>query len=210
MGRYIDAKCRLCRRAGAKLFIKGSRCITEKCSFAKRPVPPGNIPQRRRSKPTNYALQLREKQKVKRMYGMLERQFKRFFMLAHKTRGVTGRVLIQFLERRLDNVIYRALFALSRNYARQVVQHGFVFIAEKRVNIPSYIVKEGDSIEIRAKESIKAGFKGNVEVSSKERSVPTWMQVDSNNLKIKIVRLPEKEDLIISVNEQLIVELYSK
>ena len=210
MGRYIDAKCRLCRRAGTKLFIKGPRCITEKCSFAKRPVPPGNIIQRRRSKPTNYALQLREKQKVKRMYGMLERQFKRFFMLAHKTRGVTGRVLIQFLERRLDNVIYRALFALSRNHARQVVQHGFVFIAGKRVNIPSYIVKEGESIELRAKESIKLSFKGNIEISSKERSVPTWMQVDNNDLKIKIARLPEKEDLAISVDEQLIVELYSK
>ena len=131
-------------------------------------------------------------------------------MLAHKTRGVTGRVLIQFLERRLDNVIYRALFGLSRNHARQVVQHGFVFIAGKRVNIPSYIVKEGDSIEMRGKESIKADFKSNVEVSSKERSIPTWMQVDNNNLKIKIVRLPEKEDLVISVNEQLIVELYSK
>ncbi len=209
MGRYTDAKCRLCRRAGEKLFIKGSRCITEKCSFSKRPTPPGSAVMKR-SKPSTYALQLKEKQKVKRMYGMLEKQFKRFFMLAHKTRGVTGRVLIQFLERRLDNIIYRTLFAFSRNHARQVVQHGFVFIGGKRVNIPSYIVKEGQTIEIRAKDNIKADLKGNIEVNSKERSVPTWIQVDNNNLKVKILRLPEKEDLVIPVNEQLIVELYSK
>ena len=209
MGRYTDAKCRLCRRAGEKLFIKGPRCITEKCSFSKRPTPPGNAPLRR-SKPSTYALQLKEKQKVKRMYGILERQFKRFFMLAHKTRGVTGRVLIQFLERRLDNVIYRTLFAFSRNHARQIVQHGFVFVDGKRVSIPSYIIKQGQTFEIRAKDSIKADLKGNIEINSKERSVPTWMQVDNNNLKVKISRLPEKEDLVITVNEQLIVELYSK
>ncbi len=210
MGRYVDAKCRLCRRAGAKLFLKGPRCITEKCAFAKRPAPPGTSTRRFRSKPTNYALQLKEKQKVKRIYGMLERQFKRFFMMAHKTRGVTGRVLIQLLERRLDNVIYRSLFAFSRNHARQVVQHGFVFIDGKRVNIPSYIVKEGQTVVIRAKDSIKTGLKEGVEINSKERSVPTWMQVDKNNLKIKIIRFPEKEDLVIAVDEQLIVELYSK
>ena len=209
MGRYTDAKCRLCRRAGEKLFIKGPRCITEKCSFSKRPTPPGSaVP--KRARPTNYALQLREKQKVKRMYGMLEKQFKRFFMMAHKTRGVTGRVLIQFLERRLDNIIYRTLFAFSRNHARQIVQHGFVFINGKRVNIPSYIVKEGEKIQIKAKDSIKTDLKGNVEINSKERSVPTWMKVDNNNLEVSISRLPEKEDLAISVNEQLIVELYSK
>lgn len=210
MGRYTEAKCRLCRRAGTKLSIKGLRCITEKCSFAKRPMPPGSAVQRRRSKPTNYSLQLTEKQKVKRMYGMLERQFRRFFMLAHKARGVTGRVLIQLLERRLDNVIYRTLFAFSRNHARQIVQHGFVFVDGKRVDIPSYIVKEGQSIEIKRKDSIKTSLKENIEINSKERSVPTWMQVDNSNLKLKIIRLPEKEDLVIPINEQLIVELYSK
>jgi len=209
MGRYTDAKCRLCRRAGEKLFIKGQRCITEKCSFSKRPTPPGNAILKR-SRPTNYGLQLMEKQKVKRMYGMLEKQFKRFFMLAHKARGVTGRVLIQFLERRLDNVIYRTLFAFSRNHARQIVQHGFVFVDGRRVDIPSYIIKEGQVIEIKAKESIKTELKGNIEINSKERSVPTWMKVDNTNLKVNIVRLPEKEDLVIAVNEQLIVELYSK
>ena len=209
MGRYIEAKCRLCRRAGMKLSIKGTRCITEKCAMSRRPTPPG-MPSRRRSKPSNYALQLREKQKVKRMYGMLEKQFKRFFMLANRSKGVTGRVLIQLLERRLDNVVYRALFALSRNQARQSVGYGFVFINGKRVSIPSYIVREGMTIEIKAKESVKQDIKSNVELNLKERSVPDWLEVDKDNFKIKIVRLPEKEDLIIPVDEQLIVELYSK
>ena len=210
MGRYVGAKCRLCRRIGTKLFLKGTRCEMEKCSFVRRPVPPGMVTRRRRAKLTNYALQLQEKQKVKRMYGMLERQFKRFFTVASKSRGVTGRVLIQHLERRLDNVIYRALFALSRNQARQMVSHGFVFIGGRRVNIPSYIVKEGQSIEIKAKESVKGGIKENIEINSKERSVPSWMNVDNNSFKINIVRLPEKEDLVISIDEHLIVELYSK
>lgn len=210
MGRYLGAKCRLCRRAEVKLFIKGTRCSTEKCSFAKRPTPPGMISRKRRSKPTNYALQLREKQKVKRMYGMLEKQFRRFFTVAAKSKGVTGRILLQLLERRLDNVIYRSLFAFSRNQARQVVRHGFVFIDGKRASIPSYIVKEGQIVEVRAKEGVKKTMKENVEINSKERSVPSWLKVDNSNFKVNVVRLPEKEDLIIQVDEQLIVELYSK
>lgn len=194
-----------------KLFLKGTRCITEKCSFSKRPTPPGmHQAKQRGAKPTYYALQLREKQKVKRMYGMLERQFKRFFTIANKSKGITGRVLIQLLERRLDNLIYRALFTSSRNQARQIVIHGFVFVAGKRVNIPSYIVSAGQSIEIRAKESVKQNLKENFQVNSKERSIPSWIEVDKDNLKINIVRLPEKEDLVIPINEQLIVELYSK
>ena len=209
MGRYTEAKCRLCRRADMKLFLKGIRCVSEKCSFAKRPTPPG-VHVRTRGKPSNYALQLKEKQKVKRMYGMLEKQFKRFFNLANKSKGVTGRVLIQFLERRLDNVIYRSLFAFSRNQARQFVGHGFVKVDGKKVNIPSYIVKEGQTIEINAKDNFKQNLKDVIEANSKERGVPSWMQVDKNTLIIKIMRLPEKEDLIIAVNEQLIVELYSK
>jgi small subunit ribosomal protein S4 len=209
MGRYIDAKCRLCRRAGMKLFLKGTRCVTEKCAIAKRPTLPGVHP-RARSKPTNYALQLREKQKVKRMYGMLERQFARFFALASRSKGVTGRVLIQLLERRIDNIVFRSLFASSRNQARQMVSHGFVFIDGRRVNIPSYIIKEGQAIEIKAKETAKRAMKENIESCSKERSVPSWLSVDKDNLTIKIVRLPEKEDLVISIDEHLIVELYSK
>jgi len=164
----------------------------------------------RPKKPTYYALQLKEKQKVKRMYGMLEKQFKRFYFLANKSKGVTGRVLMQLLERRIDNIIYRALFAFSRNQARQLVNHGFVVINKRRVSIPSYLVKEGDSIEIKAKEEYKKSIKENIELCSKERSSPSWIVVEKDNLTIKVERLPNKEDLVIPVNEQLIVELYSK
>jgi small subunit ribosomal protein S4 len=209
MGRYLGPKCRLCRREGMKLFLKGTRCNTERCSFAKRPKPPGMHPTTS-TKPSYYALQLREKQKVKRMYGMLEKQFKRFFKIASRSKGVTGEVLLQLLERRLDNVVYRALFALSRNQARQIVRHGFVFIKGKRVDIPSYLVKEGEEIEIKAKDSVIKMIKENIEINSKERSIVEWLEVDKDNLKIKILRLPQKSDIGIPINEQLIVELYSK
>ncbi|MCD6229094.1 MAG: 30S ribosomal protein S4 [Candidatus Omnitrophica bacterium] len=209
MGRYLGPKCKLCRRERTKLFLKGSKCNTEKCPLSRRTYPPG-VHGKRQTKQSYYGLQLREKQKVKRMYGMLEKQFKRFFRLAVKSKEVTGRKLIQLLERRLDNVIYRALFALSRNEARQIVRHGFVFIGERRVNIPSYITREGEEIKIKAKESVIKRIKENIEINSKERSVPTWIEVDNENLKLKIKRLPEKEDLTIPISEQLIVELYSK
>jgi len=209
MARDLGAKCRLCRREGMKLFLKGKRCGTEKCAVTRRTTPPG-MHTRISSKPSYYALQLREKQRVKRMYGMLERQFRRFFRVATKAKGVTGRTLIQLLERRLDNVIYRALFAFSRNQARQIVQHGFVFVSGKRVNIPSFIIKEGDSLEIKAKDSFKKLIKEISELNAKERSVAGWLEVDNENLKIKVTRLPEKEDIALPINEQLIVELYSK
>jgi small subunit ribosomal protein S4 len=144
------------------------------------------------------------------MYGMLERQFKRFFTIANKSKGATGRVLIQLLERRLDNVVFRALFAASRNQARQLVSHGFIFVNGKRVNVPSYIVGEGYILELKAKDSLKKQIKETIEGVTKERSSPTWLSVDKDNLKITILRLPSKEDLIIPVDEQLIVELYSK
>ncbi|MBU1122911.1 MAG: 30S ribosomal protein S4 [Candidatus Omnitrophota bacterium] len=210
MGRYLGGQCKVCRREGTKLFLKGIRCNTEKCSFAKRPTPPGMHGMRRASKPTYYAIQLREKQKVKRSYGMLEKQFHRFFQLATKSRGVTGRTLLQLLERRLDNVVFKALFASSRNQARQLVLHGSVFIKGKRTNIPSYLVGADQEIEIRVKDDVKKRIKERIEVIAKERGVPSWIDVDNNNLKIKIVRLPEKEDIVLAVNEQLIVELYSK
>ena len=210
MGRYLEAQCRLCRREGMKLFLKGPKCNTEKCPFTKRPYSPGFLTRKRQTRKSYYAMQLREKQKVKRIYGMLEKQFKRFFQLAAKSKGVTGRKLIELLERRLDNVIYRALCALSRNEARQIVSCGFVFVNNKRVNIPSYIVKENEVITIKDEESTVKRIKGNREINKKERSVPKWMKVDDNSLKITIVRLPEKEDLILQINEQYIVELYSK
>jgi small subunit ribosomal protein S4 len=209
MGRYLGPKCRLCRREGTKLFLKGTRCNTEKCSFAKRPRLPGMHPVTS-TKPSYYAIQLREKQKVKRMYGMLEKQFKRFFKIAAKSKGITGELLLQLLERCLDNVIYRALFSLSRNQAHQFVRHGFVFIKGRRVDIPSYLVKEADVIEIKAKESIIKMIKENIEINSKERSIPQWLEVDKDNLKIKILHLPQKSDIGVPINEQLIVELYSK
>jgi small subunit ribosomal protein S4 len=209
MGRYLGAKCRLCRRADMKLFLKGTRCVTEKCGYARRPKPPGTAVMTRK-KTSTYGIQLREKQKLKRMYGMLERQFKRFFSIANRMKGATGRSLIQLLERRLDNVIFRSLFAASREQARQIVRHGFVFIGGKRVSIPSYMVKEGQEIELRVKENFLQSIKESLEQTTKERSIPTWMKTDNANLKINIVRIPEKEDLIISIDEQLIVELYSK
>ena len=191
------------------MFLKGTRCATEKCAMARRPTPPGSK-RGGSSKPSYYALQLREKQKVKRMYGMLESQFKRFFRIAERSKGVTGRMLIQGLERRIDNVVFRGLFALSRNQARQFVRHGFVFIKGRRVNIPSYMVKEGDVLEIKAKDSLKSLLRENIDANSKDRGVPSWLQADNDKLTIKVVRLPEKEDLITTVNEQFIVELYSK
>ena len=209
MARYLGAQCRLCRREGMKLFLKGTRCITEKCPFAKRPTPPG-MHTRARRKPSYYALQLREKQKVKRMYGMQEKQFRKFYEMATKSKGVTGRMLIQNLERRLDNVVFRSLFALSRNQARQFVSPGETVIKGRRVNIPSYLVREGETIELKVKDSLKKLIKEHIEMSSKERSVPDWLKVDKENLTIRVDRLPEREDLVLAVNEQLIIELYSK
>ena len=211
MARYTEAKCRLCRREGVKLFLKGPRCNTEKCSFVKRPYAPGfhgNKMQRR--KPSYYAMQLREKQKAKRMYGVLEKQFRRFFSIAVRTKGATGGILIQLLERRLDNVIYRSLCAFSRYQARQTVGHGFVFVNSRRVNIPSYLVKLGDVIEIRGREEFKKTIQATIDAASKERSVPDWLTVDKNKLNMEIARIPVREDLTVAINEQLIVELYSK
>ncbi len=209
MGRNLGSKCKLCRREGMKLFLKGARCLTEKCAFAKRPTPPG-MHTRVSSKPSYYALQLREKQRAKWMYGMLEAQFRRFFKIATKTKGATGRALLQLLGRRLDSVVFRSLFAASREAARQMVTHGFIFVNGKRVNIPSYIVKAGEAIEIKAKDSKKKELKEIYDMNAKDRSVPGWLEVDKDSMSIKVIRLPEKEDLALPVNEQLIVELYSK
>jgi small subunit ribosomal protein S4 len=208
MARYIDAVCRLCRREGDKLFLKGTKCTTEKCTVTKRPTPPGQHGQSR-SKLSNYGLQLREKQKVKRMYGVLERQFRKYFKIASKTKGVTGKVLLQLLERRLDNVIFRMGLATSRSQARQVVRHNFIYVNSKRTNIPSYLVDKDDVIQLQAKEKAKNKIKENIELA-KERTVPSWLEMDSTELKAKIVRLPEKEDISSTIQEQLIVELYSK
>ena len=209
MARYAGPKCRLCRREAAKLFLKGEKCNSPQCPFSKRAYAPGSRAKMPR-KPSYYALQLREKQKVKRMYGILERQFKRYYVTASKSKGVTGRIILQLLERRLDNVIFRLLMATSRSQARQIVRHGFVFINGRRVNIPSYSVKTDDKIGIQSKDNIKNIVKQNIETSSKERSVSSWLFLDKEAYKAEVLRLPEKEDLTVPVNEQLIVELYSK
>ncbi len=208
MGRYTDAVCRLCRREGEKLFLKGNRCFTEKCAVAKRAYAPGQHGANRQ-KLSNYGLQLREKQKVKRMYGVREKQFRRYFSIASKTKGVTGKVLLQLLERRLDNVVFRLGLAVSRSQARQIVRHNFIFVNSRRVNIPSFLVSKDAAIEIKAKEKAQKKIKENLELT-KDRTVASWLEFNPQELKGKVIRLPEKQDIPQSIQEQLIVELYSK
>lgn len=209
MARYRRAVCRLCRREKEKLFLKGTRCTTEKCPLSRRTYVPGEHGQARSFKLSNYGLQLREKQKVKRMYGVLERQFRRFFQIAARSKGVTGKILLQLLERRLDNLIFRSGFGLSHAQARQIVRHNFVYVNENRVNIPSYLVRAGDTINIKAKEKAVEFIKANIELS-KERTPARWLEINTDKFEIKILRLPEKEDIQQPIQEQLIVELYSK
>lgn len=209
MARYIDAVCRLCRREGEKLFLKGTRCSTPKCAITKRSYLPGQHGKTNKPRLSNYGLQLREKQKVKRTYGVLERQFRRYFDIASKSKGVTGKVLLQLLERRLDNVIFRLGIGISRAQARQIVRHNFVYVNSQRVNIPSYSVAGGDTVEVKAKEKAQNKIKENLE-SSKDRSVPSWLEFNAHELKAKVLRLPEKDDIQQPIQEQLIVELYSK
>ena len=209
MGRYIGAVCRLCRRQGEKLFLKGTKCQTEKCAVSKRAYPPGQHGQGRRQKLSNYGTQLKEKQKVKRIYGILERQFRKYFEVASKTKGVTGKVLLQLLERRLDNVVFRMGLGISRSQARQIVRHNLIAVNSRRVNIPSYLVDKDDVIEIKAKDKVKIKIKDNLELS-KDRTVPGWLEFNAEQMKGKVLRLPEKTDIQQPIQEQLIVELYSK
>jgi small subunit ribosomal protein S4 len=209
MGRYIGAVCRLCRRQGEKLFLKGTKCQTEKCAAAKRAYPPGQHGQGRRQKLSNYGTQLKEKQKVKRIYGVLERQFRKYFEVASKTKGVTGKVLLQLLERRLDNVVFRMGMGISRSQARQIVRHNLIAVNSRRVNIPSYLVDKDDVVEIKSKDKVKIKIKDNLELS-KDRTVPSWLEFNATEMKGKVLRLPEKTDIQQPIQEQLIVELYSK
>ena len=211
MARYIDAVCRLCRRQGEKLFLKGTKCNTEKCPINKRAYAPGQHGEGkgRRQKLSNYGLQLREKQKVKRTYGVLEKQFRKYFEIASRTKGVTGKVLLQLLERRLDNVVFRMGLGVSRSQARQIVRHNFILVNSRRVNIPSFLVSKDDLVQVKAKEKALAKIKDNLELS-KDRSVPGWLEFKVADLNAKILRLPEKGDIQQNIQEQLIVELYSK
>jgi len=209
MARYINPVCRLCRREGEKLFLKGTRCNTPKCAISKRSYAPGQHGQRGKQKLSNYGLQLKEKQKAKWIYGVLERQFRKYFKIASKTKGVTGKVLLQLLERRLDNVIFRLGLGISRAQSRQVVRHNFVYVNARRVNIPSFLVKQGDVIQIKAKEKAQKKLSENLELS-RDRSVPSWLEFNPQEFKAKVLRLPERKDIQQTIQEQLIVELYSK
>ena len=208
MARYTGSVCRLCRREGTKLFLKGDRCYGPKCALANRQTIPGEHGQARQRKPSEYGLQLREKQKAKRAYGVLENQFHRYFETAERTKGITGENLLILLERRLDNVIYRMGFGASRPQARQIVRHGHVLVNGKKVNIPSYLVDANDVITIREKSAEQEHFKALREGTN--RVIPKWLTVDNENLKATVTALPAREDVDLTLQEHLIVELYSR
>ncbi len=210
MARYIGPVCRLCRREGMKLFLKGERCYTEKCAIEKRNFAPGQHGKSRKQKLAGYGVQLREKQKVKRIYGVLEDQFRRYFEQAERTRGgITGETLLQLLERRLDNVAYRLGLATSRAQARQLVRHGHLTVNGRKVDIPSYSVKAGDTIGVQARSTQNPAIQHALE-EVKGRGVPEWLSFDSGTMSGRIASLPTREQINLPVQEQLIVELYSK
>jgi small subunit ribosomal protein S4 len=208
VARYIGPVCRLCRREGIKLFLKGERCYTDKCAIERRSYPPGQHGQGR-SKSTEYSLQLREKQKLKRIYGVLERQFRRVFTLAERRRGITGENLLLLLESRLDNMIYRMGFAPSRSEARQLVRHGHFLVNHRRVTIPSYLVKPGDEIQVRESSRKVVRIQESLELAQR-RGVPEWLEVNKDAFAGRVRALPTRAELTLPINEQLIVELYSK
>jgi small subunit ribosomal protein S4 len=208
MARYNDSVCRICRREGAKLFFKGTRCYTKKCSFERRPSPPGQHGVRRR-KVGEFGLQLREKQKVRKTYGVLERQFRNYFVEAESRPGVTGETLLRFLELRLDNVIYRMGFAPSRPAARQLVGHGHFTVNGRPTNIPSYQVRPGDRIEVRETHRTREPFKLAKETLRSHQS-PEWVSVDAANLGGTVSDLPRRDQMPLDLNEQLVVEYYSR
>ena len=208
MARYNQSVCRLCRRENLKLYLKGERCYSDKCAVDRRSYPPGQHGQGR-VKFSNYALQLREKQRVKRMYGVLEKQFRNFFERAERMKGITGTNLLLLLESRLDNLVYRLGFANSRNEARQLVRHSHFLVDQKKVSIPSYVVKVGGVIELREKSRKIARISEALE-SVARRGVPSWLELEKDHFRGRLVSLPAREDLTMPIKEQLIVELYSK
>ncbi|MBP7867586.1 MAG: 30S ribosomal protein S4 [Acidobacteria bacterium] len=209
MARYNESVCRLCRREGIKLFLKGDRCFKDSCAVNRRPYPPGEQGRQRRSKIMGYGLQLREKQKVKRIYGVLERQFRKYFKEADRLKGITGANLLILLESRLDNVIYKIGFAASRAQARQFVRHGKILVNGRCVDIPSFQVSKGDEITVKEGFRKNAFLFANVEIAG-SRGIPGWLSMDKDTLKGRVLELPRREDVNLDVNEQLIVELYSK
>jgi small subunit ribosomal protein S4 len=209
LARYKDAVCRLCRREGMKLFLKGQKCFTDKCPVEKRNFAPGQHGKDRKAKVVGYGLQLREKQKAKRIYFMQEGQFRNYFEAAARARGVTGEKLLQQLERRLDNVVYRLGFAVARRQARQLVRHGHIQVNGRKVNIPSYQVNVGDEIAVRERSRNLVLLETARDFTSHQPSA-AWLESDRENLRGRVVALPKREDINLPVNEQLIVELYSK
>ena len=208
MARYTDEQCRICRREGQKLFLKGARCYSDKCSISRRNYAPGQHGQKR-AKLSEYGTQLREKQKTKSYYGVGEKQFRGYFEMASNKKGITGENLLQILESRLDNVVYRLGFGASRAQARQLVNHGQFAVNGQRVDIPSYLVKAGDVITVRENKKENGAIKANIEANS-ARPVPAWLELNNETLSGKVVRLASREDVDIPVEEHLIVELYSK
>ena len=208
MARQTEPVCKLCRRETMKLFLKGDRCFSIKCAIEKRNYPPGEHGQRR-SKPSDYGLQLREKQKMKRIYGVLERQFRTYFQMAARQKGVTGESLVRLLEQRLDSVVHRLGFGASHAQARMLIGHGHIRVNGRRVTVPSYLLRAGDVVEVAAasrdREAIKAALEG-----AKKRRVPSWLELDPANFKGTVRSLPSKEEMAIPVQEQLVVALYSK
>jgi small subunit ribosomal protein S4 len=211
MARYTGPVCKLCRREGEKLFLKGERCFTPKCAIEKRAYPPGEHGRYsgRRSRESDYSRQLRAKQKAKRIYGVLERQFRRYFHDAQRRPGLTGLNLLQILESRLDNVVYRLGFAESRNQARQLVNHGHFFVNGRRNNVPSTILKPGDMLELREESGKRSYFKM-LKQADEIRTPPAWVESNVSNLSGRVVRLPERAEIDGNLNEQLIVEYYSR
>lgn len=211
MARYTDAVCRLCRREGQKLYLKGDRCLTPKCAFERRGYPPGMHARKTQFRRTesDYALQLREKQKVKRIYGVMERQFRRYFRYALRTKGLTGATLLAVLESRLDNVVYRLGFANSRAQARQLVRHGHITVNGRKTNVPSYLVKVNDVIAVRPESRGRSYFRSLNEYLG-DRATPQWLSLDVDALSGRVLARPTRDDIDIPINEQLIVEYYSR
>ncbi|MGH2521492.1 MAG: 30S ribosomal protein S4 [Anaerolineales bacterium] len=212
MSKYIGPVCRLCRREGEKLFLKGSRCLSPKCAIEKRNFPPGQHGkegQFKRNRSSDYLQQLREKQKARRVYGVLEAQFRRYYKEALKTRGVTGQVLLQLLERRLDNVVYRLGYAVNRAQARHLVTHGHFNVNGRRTDVPSMIVQPGDLIEVRPGSQRRPYFR-DLRAADETLSVPSWLIRDVSTLSGKVMKLPERQEIDANLNEQLIIEYYSR
>lgn len=209
MGRDLGPSCKVCRREGEKLFLKGHKCSTGKCSLEKKAYRPGQHGKLRRRE-SDYAIQLREKQKVRSLYGVREQQFRSYFKEADKSKGVTGEILLQLLERRLDNVVYRMKFSTSRAHARQLVNHGIIYVNGRRLDIVSYIVQQSDEISVFMPDAGIKKLKAKLEDIDEDRSIPGWITTDKDKLSGIVNRMPQREDIDYSVNEQLIVELYSK